>query len=90
MYELRGVESMKFIRKVANSDILADIMEIPEELRGKKVEIIVLPYENMEDVDSKEQKRRLRGALSKYKNEKLIEKENEAWASAVMENYENS
>jgi hypothetical protein len=76
---------MKFIRKVVNSDILADIMEVPEELRGKKVEIIVLPYENMEDVDSKEQKRRLRGALSKYKNEKLIEKENEAWASAVME-----
>lgn len=39
---------MKFARKVANSDsdILADIIDIPEELKSRKAEIIILPYGN--------------------------------------------
>lgn len=36
---------MNFVRKVANSDILANIIEIPESLKNKKVEILILPYE---------------------------------------------
>jgi hypothetical protein len=39
---------MKFVRKITNSDVLANIIDIPEELRNKKVEVIILPYENME------------------------------------------
>ena len=82
---------MKFVRRVANSDVLANIIDIPEELRNKKVEIIILPYENMESVDLKEQKKkRERGALAKYRNKKLQEKENEAWANAAVEKHENS
>lgn len=82
---------MKFVRRVANSDVLANIIDIPEELRNKKVEIIILPYENMESVDLKEQKKkRVRGALAKYRNKKLQEKENEAWANAAVEKHENS
>ncbi|NSW90779.1 MAG: hypothetical protein HPY74_08930 [Firmicutes bacterium] len=82
---------MKFVRKVANSDVLASIIDIPEELRSKKVEIIILPYENMENIDLKEQKKkRVRGALARYKNEELREKENEAWANAAVERYENN
>lgn len=80
---------MNFVRKVANSDILADIIDIPKELRNKKVEIIILPYENTNNLDTLE-KKNLRGALEKYKNEELKEKENEAWANAVAEKYENS
>ncbi len=37
---------MKFARKVANSDILAHIIDIPEELKSRKAEIIILPYGN--------------------------------------------
>lgn len=82
---------MKFVRRVANSDVLANIIDIPEELRNKKVEIIILPYENMESVDLKEQKKkRVRGTLAKYRNKKLQEKENEAWANAAVEKHENS
>jgi len=74
---------VKFVRKVANSDILANVIDIPKELKGKKVEIIILPYE--------EQKKKIvRGALARYKNEEFQEKEDEAWANTVVEKYENS
>lgn len=82
---------MKFIRTVANSDILTDIIDIPEELKNRKVEIIILPYENVEIMDFKEQKpRNVRGALSKYKNEELQEREDSAWIDAMVDKYENS
>jgi len=82
---------MKFIRKVANSDILAGIIDIPEELKSKKVEIIILPYENMDNPDLEEQKKKnVRGALAKYKNKELQEKEKEAWANAAVGKHENS
>ncbi|MDK2901754.1 MAG: hypothetical protein PWR14_658 [Thermosediminibacterales bacterium] len=82
---------MKFIRKVANSDILAGIIDIPEELKSKKVEIIILPYENMDNADLEEQKKKnVRGALAKYKNKELQEKEKEAWANAAVGKHENS
>lgn len=79
---------MIFVRKVANSDILADIIDIPKELKNKKVEIIILPYENASNSDVLS-KKSLKGALAKYKNKDLQEKENGAWASAAEEKYEN-
>lgn len=78
---------MKFARKIVDSNMLNDIIDIPEELRNRRVEIIVLPYEDMEQIDLKaEKKGNVRGALAKYRNEKLLEKENEAWQNAVVEN----
>ena len=82
---------MRFVRKIANSDMLADIIDIPEELRNKQVEIIILPYEDPENKNIKEDKgKNARGILERYKNERLQEKENEAWANAVVEKHENS
>lgn len=80
---------MNFIRKITNSDVLADIIDIPKELRNRKVEIIILPYENGNNPNIFK-KKSLRGALAKYKNEELQKKENEAWISTVVEKYENS
>lgn len=75
---------MNFVRTVANSDVLANIIDIPDELKNKKVEIIILPYKNANNSDIN-RKKSLRGALAKYKSEKLQEEENKAWASAVVE-----
>jgi len=80
---------MNFVRKVTNSEDLAGIIDIPQELRNKKVEIIILPYENVDGSDTLD-KKSLRGVLGKYKDEKLQEKENGAWANAVVDKYENS
>lgn len=82
---------MTFIRKVANSDILAGIIEIPESLKNKKVEILILPYENMdaEDETTGRKPKRAKGLLEKYKNKELQDLENSAWAKAVEDKYEH-
>ena len=79
---------MRFVRKIANSDVLAHIIDIPEELKNKQVEIIVLPYEYVEEQN--DASKNARGMLEKYKNEKLQDKENEAWSNAVVEKYADS
>ncbi len=40
---------MRFDRIIASSDVLAHIIDIPEELKNKQVEITVLPYEYVDD-----------------------------------------
>jgi len=82
---------VEFIRKVANSDMLADVMDLPESFRNKKVEILIFPYENMNTDDSTDRKsKKARGLLEKYKNKELQDLENGAWAKAVEDKYENS
>lgn len=86
---------MTFIRKVANSDILSNIKDIPDSLKNKKVEILIFPYEDMNIEGNKDKKRnqkqkKVRGILEKYKNKELQKREKEAWAEAVMEKHENS
>ncbi len=77
---------MSYVRKVTNSDVLAKVIDIPKELRNRKVEIIILPYENSDAPG----KKNVRGALAKYKNEELQDKEDAVWANAAVEKYENS
>ncbi len=79
---------MEFVRVIKNGDELAKVIDMPKELRNRKVEVIIFPYQDREDI--KDEKRSLKGALSKYKNEALQSKEGEAWLNAVVEKYENS
>ena len=78
---------MEFLRVIKDSDDLANVIDIPKELRNRKVEVIIFPYEDIEE-DTK--RRSLRGALSKYKNEALRDAESGAWSKAVVDKYENS
>ena len=77
---------MNYVRKVTNSDVLANVIDLPKELKNRKVEIIIIPYDNSHGVVQKNMK----GALAKYKNQALQVNENEAWPSAVVEKDENS
>jgi len=80
-----------FVRKVANSDILAGVIELPESLKHKKVEILILPYENIDTEDNTRQKvKKARGLLEKYKNKRIQDLEEGAWAKAVVDKHENS
>ncbi|KUO73690.1 MAG: hypothetical protein APF81_01935 [Desulfosporosinus sp. BRH_c37] len=82
---------MNFIRKVANSNILADVIDLPENLRNREVEILIFPLENRNTKESKDRKpKSARGLLEKYKNVDLKNLENGAWARAVVDQYENS
>ena len=82
---------MNFVRKVANSNILVSVIDIPESLRNKKVEILIFPYKNVDTEVSIDQKpKRARGLLENYKNKDLQALENGAWAKAVVDKHENS
>lgn len=80
-----------FIRKVANSNILAGVIDMPENLRNREVEILIFPLENIKREDSIDRKpKSARGLLEKYKNKDLQLIENSAWAEAVVDQHENS
>lgn len=82
---------MNFVRKVADSNILAGVVDIPESLRNKTVEILIFPYENVKTEEHIVRKtERVRGLLKKYQNKNLQKLESEAWAQAVADNNENS
>lgn len=76
---------MEFIREIINSDKLENIIYIPESMKHKNVEILILPVQEKKSGIGK-----LRGALKKYSNPDLIEKESESWEMAVMEKHGNS
>jgi hypothetical protein len=80
---------MDSIRKVTNSNILDGIFDIPENLKNKKVLITISSYDDTKDKDIPRMKN-LKGSLSKYKNDSLRKEEDDAWAMAVLEKYENS
>lgn len=82
---------MNYIRKITNIDLLAGIMNIPENMRHKKVEVIVLPYE--EDLNENKKvgtKKNVKGLLQKYANLNYLALEESAWPEAVRESHENS
>jgi hypothetical protein len=82
---------MNFIRTVVNSDILIDIIEIPENLKHRKVEILVLPYENIDMDENKNIKpKKAKGMLERYRNIELLDQEADAWKKAMVNKHENS
>ena len=73
------MEVIRAVQTVENGRISLDL---PSELSGKEVEIIVLTKEPV-----KLQKKSLRGALQKYARPELISQESSAWINAVEEKY---
>lgn len=81
---------MNFIRKITDSDLLAGIVSIPENMRHKKVELIILPYDEGKEKIREGIKKNVRGLLRKYVNIDYLPLEETAWAEAVRESNENS
>lgn len=74
---------MEFVRKIVNSEDLKNIIEIPTSLINKKVELLIIPIEDTSK--KKKKKKSLSGALSKYADIKLIEKEENIWYKEAKE-----
>lgn len=82
---------MNFVRKVANSNILASIIDIPENLKNRKVEILIFPYEGERVEASIGQKTKsARDLLERYKDKELQALESGVWARVAVDRYENS
>lgn len=80
-----------FVRKVANSNILTGVIEMPENLKNREVEILIFPLESITKGDNLDRKpKSAKGILERYKNKNLQLRENRAWAEAVVDQYENS
>lgn len=73
------MEVIRAVQTVENGRISLDL---PSELSGKEVEIIVLTKDTI-----KLRKKSLRGALQKYARPELIPQESSAWENAVEEKY---
>ncbi|GAB3806958.1 hypothetical protein [Virgibacillus kimchii] len=84
---------MTFYRKVANSDILKKVIDLPESLQNREVEILIFPYEK--DIETKEEdvgmkkKKSAKGLLESHKNVDFLDEERSAWPKAVEENHED-
>lgn len=74
---------MEFVRKVVDGTDLKNIIEIPNSLIDKKVEILIFPIEEKKKENKK--KKSIAGFLSKYANPDLIEKEENIWIEEARE-----
>jgi len=75
---------MNFARKIISSDRLENIIEIPDNLKNRKVEIIILPVEPFQiNIPPEARPKKARGLLEKYKNTELLSVEHSAWVEAV-------
>jgi hypothetical protein len=64
---------MEFVREIIDSDVLDHIIKIPDSLKHRRVEIILLPIVESEEKAHVHEKC-ARGMLEKYKNPSLIGK----------------
>jgi len=61
---------MQAMKRIVKSDTTAITIKIPEELKGKEIEIIILPFESTKDISSTfSKKERLKGLFSASKGE---------------------
>ena len=74
---------MEFVRRVINGTDLMNIIDIPDSLINRKVEILVLPIEEKQKKTKK--KKSMAGFLAKYANPSLIEKEDNIWLEETQE-----
>ena len=76
---------MEVVRKIINRDELASIVDIPKSFQSRKVELLILPFD--ENVQKKTRKKSTYGILKKYANPALIAKEDGAWSAAMKEKH---
>lgn len=74
---------MEFVRKVVNGTDLVDVIDIPNSLINKKLEVLVLPIEEKQKKSKK--KKSIAGFLAQYANPNLIEKEENIWLEEAKE-----
>lgn len=74
---------MEFVRKVVNGSDLVNVIDIPNSLINRKVEILILPIDEKQKKIKK--KKSIAGFLAKYANPNLIEKEENIWLEEAKE-----
>ena len=81
--------TMSQVRKIIDSEMLTGILDLPHGMRGKQVEIIVLPYIEQPVVEQQPRKS-LFGCLSHLADPSLRAREKDAWSAAAVEKHAKS
>lgn len=76
---------MTFVREVIDGSKIANIIDMPIELKNRKVEILIFPIANTEKEKKKSNLGSLYGKYANYANPELRKKEDAAWREAVHE-----
>ena len=77
---------MEVVRAIVNANVLMPIIDLPWESKDKKVEVIILPVNDVENYRIVESKS-LKGRLKKYANPTLQAQEVSAWTNHIAEKY---
>ena len=80
---------MDYIHQIINSNKLDGIFDLPVSLKGKTVEVIILPVPAAIEKTNTNKKTSF-GCLKEYANTALIPEEDGAWERAVTGIYANS
>jgi len=82
---------MEAISTTMNSSRLMSIIDLPAALRDREVEVIVLPYQTIPDVEKADDEKpnvgSIKGILKEYANPALRELEKGAWEQTAVEKY---
>ena len=79
---------METIHATVNSALLAPIIDLPDTLRDREVEIVVLPkLDTLQDQPRNPERKSMMGCLSQYANPALRELEEGTWERAAVEKY---
>jgi len=78
---------MNYVHQVVDSDVFVGIFTLPDALKNRKVEVIILP---VQDKQESIQRKSSFGCFQKYANASLISEEKGAWERAVRDKYANS
>jgi hypothetical protein len=77
------MDAVRYIRKVTADSITIKVSKY----RGKNVEIIIIPLDNEAENQGEKKFKSVKGALHKYSNPSLINKEKTAWQDAIKRKY---
>lgn len=78
---------MEYFRQTVDSTKLYGLFDIPPALRGKKVDVIILPTESHAAEMPAEKSSSAFGCLKRYADPSLIFHEKGAWERAMAEKY---
>ena len=79
---------METVREIVNSNALAQIFNIPANLRNRDVEVVITLAENEKKTSTL--RKSARGRLKRYANPELVHMEKGTWAASVGKKYANS
>jgi len=71
---------MEFFRQTMDGEVLAQVVDLPASLRGRKVEVVVSPAREAPLLQTGE----AYGCLRQYANPALAGQESQAWQQAVL------